>query len=59
MATSRIASMQVGGAGVSDKDLSLEGAHDCKYANFWVAYDALDKGNKQLIEKGIEFAKDL
>jgi hypothetical protein len=42
-----------------DKELSLESAYECKYANFWVAYDALDKGNRGLIEKGIELAKDL
>lgn len=37
----------------------MEGAHDCKYANFWVAYDALDRANKGLIEMGIEMAKEL
>lgn len=37
----------------------LENAHECKYANFWVAYDALDKNNKQIIDVGIEMAKDL
>ena len=37
----------------------MESAYECKYANFWVAYDALDKGNRNLIEKGIELAKDL
>jgi hypothetical protein len=37
----------------------LEAAQDCKYNNFWVAYDALDKNRKNLIEMGIELAKEL
>ena len=43
----------------SEKDYNLEAAQECKYANFWVAYDALDKNNKNLIEEGINMAKDL
>ena len=43
----------------SEKDFNLEAAQECKYANFWVAYDALDKNNKNLLELGIELAKEL
>ena len=43
----------------SGKDYNLEAAQECKYANFWVAYDALDKNNKNLIEEGINMAKEL
>jgi hypothetical protein len=43
----------------SEKDYNLEAAQECKYANFWVAYDALDKNNKNLIEDGINMAKEL
>lgn len=39
-------------------DLSLETANNCKHSNFWVAYDALDKNNKELIDTGIEMAKE-
>lgn len=41
------------------EDYNLEAAQELKYANFWVAYDALDKNNKTLIEAGIELAKEL
>lgn len=44
---------------VSDSDRSLEHANECKYANFWVAYDALEQSNKGLVDMGIEMAKDL
>lgn len=43
----------------AEKEYNLEAAQECKYANFWVAYDALDKNNKNLIEMGIELAKEL
>ena len=43
----------------AEKEYNLEAAQECKYANFWVAYDALDKNNKNLIELGIELAKEL
>ena len=43
----------------AEKEFNLEAAQECKYANFWVAYDALDKNNKNLIEMGIEMAKEL
>lgn len=49
----------LGGAAEAEKDFSLENAHDCKYANFWVAYDALDKSNKSLVDAGIEIAKEV
>jgi hypothetical protein len=42
----------------SEKDFNLEAAQECKFANFWVAYDALEKNNKNLIELGIEMAKE-
>lgn len=38
---------------------ALDQVHDCKYANFWVAYDALEKHNKNLLEMGIELAKEM
>ena len=53
-----IASINTGGKD-SEKDYNLEAAQECKYNNFWVAYDALDKNNKNLIEMGIEMAKEL
>lgn len=41
-------------------DDSLEKVHDCKYANFWVAYDALDqRNNRNLLEMGIELSKEM
>ena len=63
----RVASMIGGGkqqvAGSiseEERDHDLKYAHECKYANFWVAYDALDlKQNKHLIDQGIEMAKEL
>lgn len=44
---------------IQEKEQSLEHANECKYANFWVAYDALEKHNKHLIDLGIELAKEL
>jgi hypothetical protein len=37
----------------------VDGAHDCKFANFFVAYDALDSMNKNLIDLGINMAKEM
>lgn len=60
MLSSRVTSIHMKGApGLKESEYDVEGAHDCKYANFWVAYDALDKSNKNLIEMGIEMAKEL
>ncbi len=39
--------------------MSIEDVHDCKYSNFWVAYDALDKMNKNYLDLGIELAKEM
>jgi hypothetical protein len=55
---SSIATLNTGGK-EAEKEFNLEAAQECKYANFWVAYDALDKNNKNLIELGIEMAKEL
>ena len=64
MLSSRVTSVATmsGGPGkdsAAEKEYNLEAAQECKYANFWVAYDALDKNNKNLIELGIELAKEL
>ncbi|CDW74860.1 cdc45 domain containing protein [Stylonychia lemnae] len=37
----------------------LEYIQQCKYDNFYVALDALDKNRKNLLEKGIDLAKDI
>ena len=55
---SSVATLNTGGKEV-EKEFNLEAAQECKYANFWVAYDALDKNNKNLVEMGIEMAKEL
>jgi hypothetical protein len=61
MLSSRVTSISTmnGGNKDAEKEYNLEAAQECKYANFWVAYDALDKNNKNLIEMGIEMAKEL
>lgn len=40
-------------------EVNLEAAHECKYSNYWVAYDALESMNKNYLDAGIELAKDM
>lgn len=60
MLSSRVTSIgTMSGPKDAEKEYNLEAAQECKYANFWVAYDALDKNNRNLIDVGIELAKEL
>ncbi len=56
MLSSRVTSIATmnGGNKDAEKEYNLEAAQECKYANFWVAYDALDKNNKNLIENELK-----
>lgn len=42
-----------------EQEKHLENLNQSKYDNFYIAYDALDKKNKHMLEKGIELAKEV
>lgn len=61
MLSNRVSNMHINGGQNKDANdqQSINDVHDCKYANFWVAYDALDKMNKNLLDVGINLAKEM
>eukprot|EP00347_Sterkiella_histriomuscorum_P008719 403344017 len=61
--SNRISGVTLNQSSLLQKELEtrehIEYLNQCKYDNFYVALDSLDRKNKHLLEKGIELAKDL